>query len=133
MNTRASVEVIIKGKSYTLGFPNVGETIEIESLKTFLTKGRYSLMALSPMTTMIDALNLVDSISYLAPLIGNDLLIAYNKQHVNGLMELEVDEIEELVSEYLLKYEPFYESIVKRKDRATATSEKKAKKNAKEK
>jgi hypothetical protein len=57
-------KIVFKGGQYTIKFPNVGQTIDIESLKQALTNNRYGAMAMSNVRSMVIALDLVDAISF---------------------------------------------------------------------
>ncbi len=69
-------KIVWKGSQYTVKFPNVGQTIDIESLKQALTTNRYGAMAMSNVRSMVVALDLVDAISFIqvmCPEIGRTL------------------------------------------------------------
>lgn len=69
-----------KGAAHTVKFPNVGQIIEIESLKQALTLNRYGAMAVSGVRSAATALDLVDAISFfqvMCPEIGKSLPNSY--------------------------------------------------------
>lgn len=53
-----------RGEKIVVSFPNVGQIIDMESLKQALTSNRYSSMSASGMKSMYFALDLVDSIVF---------------------------------------------------------------------
>ena len=50
---------------FIANFPNVGQLIDMESLKQALTNNRYGVMAQSGVASMYDALDMVDAIAFL--------------------------------------------------------------------
>lgn len=56
---------LIGKRQFTVEFPNVGQLIDIESLKQALTNNRYGAMASSGVASMYEALDFVDAISFL--------------------------------------------------------------------
>lgn len=123
-----SVKITLKGKTFNASFPNIGQEIQIEGSKLTLTEGKYPIMALAPMATTKRALDIADAVAYFAALFGDELFALYGVSDIKNFMELNRYDIDEMVNEYLTKYEPFYEGIIKRTDRKTRTQEKKEKK-----
>lgn len=54
-----------KGEEYVVKcrMPLIGDSIALESTKSFMTRGQYSLMASSNVLSQIEAVNLVDAIA----------------------------------------------------------------------
>ena len=99
-----------RGETVTVRFPNVGQLIDIESLKQLYTGGRYAIMAASNLKSMGYALDLVDSIVFfqvLCPKIkkvaGVDNLINISTELGNELIEVYKKEI----------YAPWYSDVLK--------------------
>lgn len=70
--------ITVGDKSYTVNYPNVGEILQIESLKLLYSNNTYGALVKSGHTTANDLLNLVDAMSYfsvLAPEMIKDLKI----------------------------------------------------------
>lgn len=119
---KPTVEVTLKGNNFKIGYPTIGEYIEIEGLKQAITKGRYAVMALSPMSTARKSLDLVDAISFLSVLIGEPLFKMYKVNAVNEMLNISMQDAEDLLVAYGI-YEAFYESISPRTDRETKTQQ----------
>jgi hypothetical protein len=66
---QTTTTVKIDGEVYDVGYPNVGQQLEIENLKNVFTKGRYAQIASTNSKTGIQLLDLVDAISYFSVLI----------------------------------------------------------------
>ena len=68
-----SKKFTIGKKSFVVEFPNVGQILDIESMKQALTNNRYGIMAKSDIKSMYYALDVVDAVSFLtvvAPEVG---------------------------------------------------------------
>lgn len=61
-------EIIVtyNGKKFSISFPNVGQMIDIESLKNALTAGKYGAFAASGIKSMYFILDVVDAIAFLS-------------------------------------------------------------------
>lgn len=101
-----SVAVNIKGNDYELPFPNTGEFIDIQSLKSKIANENYGSLYHS-----------VDEKSGYARLLC-DMIATYNvllpslKADINvpSILGLSMIESKILLDEYLEKYVPFFES-----------------------
>ena len=58
-----SLKLKIAGKDYMVKFPNVGQTLDIESLKSALTNGTYGDLVKMQTKTANDALDLADTLA----------------------------------------------------------------------
>lgn len=70
--------ITVLGKKYTVNYPNVGQILEIESLKLLYSNNTYGALVKSGHTTASDLLNLIDAMSYfsvLAPDLIKDMKI----------------------------------------------------------
>ena len=114
---RPTTNIVCRDKKFEIGIPNIGEYIQIESLKQALTQGRYALMAFGALETSEKALDLVDSIVYFTVLAGKSFLETYGVKSHEDLLNLPITECEELTYQYKEVYAPFYNSIVSNKDR----------------
>jgi len=112
-----SVKIKCKGKSFKIGVPNIGEYIQIESLKQAVTNGRYAIMAYGGLESSEKALDLVDAVIYFSVLGGDEFLKTYNAKDHTELLAMPINDSEELIGQYKDVYAPFYNTIVVRKDR----------------
>lgn len=69
MQYQEKFKVRIDGIEYLLGYPNVGQQLEIESLKNILSAGNYADYARSGNKTALQLLDLIDAVSYFYVLI----------------------------------------------------------------
>ena len=100
-------EIKIKGKNYTVNFPNVEQLMEIEAIKMSLTNNKYVDYSMSVLKTHIYLLDMADAISYLSVLIPelkDDLQIKNWKQADPG-------KLKELISAYKNQFIPWYKDI----------------------
>jgi hypothetical protein len=101
--------VEFKGEKVTVPFPNVGQMIDMESLKQALTNGQYGIMAASGVRSMNFALDLVDAIVFLqimCPAIAT-------KRKIENYTSIPVNESKEIVDLYKKQIWPWYGEILK--------------------
>jgi hypothetical protein len=104
-----SVKVKIDGKEYVVSFPNVGQTLEIESMKMALTANKYPEFALSGLRSNVFVADLTDAIATFFVLIPE---LRANLS-VKSYSELDLLAGAKLVSAYMDDYYPFYQEIMK--------------------
>lgn len=95
-------------KNFIAKFPNVGQMIDIESLKQALTSNRYGVMSASGVKSMYMVLDLVDAIAFFqvcVPSVGKFFDI---KNYAN----LQLDEIRDIVEAYILQIKPWFDDLV---------------------
>lgn len=107
--------MIERKKKFTIGkhsfvadFPNVGQIIDIESLKQALTSNRYGQMAMSGIESQYFALDIVDAISFYqvcAPAVAN----AYN---ISNYAELSYEDAKEIIEAYQKQIRPWYAEVM---------------------
>jgi len=98
-----------KGEKIIVKFPNVGQLIDMESMKQALTNNRYGAMAASGAKSMYLALDLVDAISFL------QIMCPKIKRMLGGISYTEMSPIgaKELVSLYKEEILPWYSDVSK--------------------
>jgi len=104
---------VFRGIAFTVKFPNVGQTIDMESLKQALTNGNYGLMVASNIGTMNHALDLVDTVVFFqvcCPQVKNAFGDDLPK---GGLIELSIDACKDLVKCYREEVFPWYNSTLR--------------------
>lgn len=94
----------IGGKQFIAKFPNVGQIIDIDSLKQALSGNRYGSMAASGLTSAYYALDLIDAISFYQ-VVCPEVARYYN---IRNYTELELDKIEELLTAWKEQIQPWY-------------------------
>ena len=114
--------VKIDENSYPVTFPNVGQMMDIESMKYALTGNRYKEMALSTVRSTLYVLDLVDAIatfSVMIPDLIKDLTI-------NNLLDMNPLESKKIVSAHKKYYKEFYKPLL---DAALSEEEEELKSN----
>lgn len=105
-------EIKIKGKSYMVHFPNVGEMLDIEKFKFAFSKGEYVNLAISPLKIHLFSLDLIDAISFfsvLIPELKNDLNVSdWNKIDKELMKEL----VKVFNTQFLPWYKPLYDELL---------------------
>lgn len=105
-----SKKITIKENSYELKFPTVGQLIDIEILKSSLSKGNYSNLLSNANVFSLAALDMIDAEAYLTVLIGKEL-----KKHLNidSFSELSLEDGNIVRKVYKEQVLPFVEEILK--------------------
>ena len=99
-----SKKITIGKKSFVVEFPNVGQILDIESMKQALTNNRYGIMAKSDIKSMYYALDVVDAVSFLtvvAPEVGKYF-------NVGNYLPLSPEKVQEFVDVYQKDIYPWY-------------------------
>lgn len=99
-----SKKITIGKKSFVVEFPNVGQILDIESMKQALTNNRYGIMAKSDIKSMYYALDVVDAVSFLtvvAPEVGKYF-------NVGNYLSLSPEKVQEFVDVYQKDIYPWY-------------------------
>lgn len=65
---QTETQVKIGNKNYTFQYPNVGQTLDIESKKSLLSGGTYRELIKSGHKTAVELLNLIDGVAYFSTL-----------------------------------------------------------------
>lgn len=102
-------------KSFNANFPNVGQIIDMESLKQALSGNRYGAMSASGVKTMYDALDLIDAIAFFK-ICTPTVLVMFD---IEDVINKPLDEFRELRKVYLSTIRPWYEKTLKQLNEAT--------------
>lgn len=94
----------IGNKSFIANFPNVGQIIDLESMKQALTNSRYGQMAASGVASMYYALDLVDAIAFYHVVIP-EVAKYYD---IKNYASMEVDKIKDLLDAYQKDIRPWF-------------------------
>lgn len=103
-----SKKVTIGEKSFVVNFPNVGQMIDIESMKQSLTGNRYGSMASSGIASMYMALDVVDTIAFLTICVP-DIAKYYD---IQDYTMLPADKMNQYVKLYKDEILPWYNKIL---------------------
>jgi hypothetical protein len=102
-----SKKIKISGKDHIVTFPNVGQTIDIESLKSALTNGQYGDFVNMGTNYSNNALDLVDALATFS------ILIPELKEELNVKTYLEMDQFvaKKYVNAYKKQFFPWFKEI----------------------
>lgn len=100
-----------RGTKYPVRFPNVGEMLDIESLKTAYSGGRYGVMVASGVRSMNLALDMIDAMAFIEVKLPQ-IKAAINLPKGKTLMEMGVRQANELVMWYKAEIAPWYNQIM---------------------
>lgn len=106
------ITVEYNGKKFQVKFPNVGQLIDIESLKNALTGGKYGNFAASGIKSMYFVLDMVDTIAFLTvmcPKIKN--IVEENGEEFTDYTTLNPETMKGLVKLYKEQILPWYTKI----------------------
>lgn len=102
-----SIKITIDNQEYIIKFPNVGQILDIESMKTALSSGRYNELVKMNTKSSNWALDIIDSIATFSILIPQ----LREKLNVDSYTELDQFEAKKIVKPYIKTYYPFYKEI----------------------
>lgn len=106
IQTQKSINIL--GNDYIVKFPNVGQLMDIESMKVALTNNNYTDMAFSGLKVHVFQLDLADAISYLGTL-APDLL---KNLEIKNWRELDALRAKKLVDVYKKEFIPWFKPIL---------------------
>lgn len=95
-------------KHFSVTFPNVGQIIDMESLKQGLSSNRYGQMAASGIASNYYALDLIDMIAFYK-ILCPEVTRAYN---IENYADLEMEVANELLEPFKKELQPWYISTL---------------------
>lgn len=103
------------GKRFTVKeFPTVGQLMEIDSLKSTLSKGQYHIMVKSNLKSTLFALSLIDAVATFSVLLGGEF-----HKHISNLIgegktvyDLPGGNAKELANAYDKVFMPWYKGFL---------------------
>lgn len=101
-------KIVIDGKGFVVNFPNVGQIIDLESLKQALTNNRYGAMAASGIASMYYALDMVDAIAFFQVCVPN----VGKYYNIRNYTSIDPNEIRELMNVYKNDIKPWFDEIM---------------------
>lgn len=96
------------GEKVTVTFPNVGQMIDLESLKQSLTGNKYGAMAASGVRSAFYALDMVDALAFFEVLCPR----IRRMMQVKNLAELSPERMKIVVDAYKEHVQPWYNSLL---------------------
>lgn len=95
-------------KTFIAKFPNIGQIIDLESLKQALTNNRYGQMVASGVASMYYALDLVDAIAFYQ-IVVPDVAKYFD---IRNYASLSVDKSKALVDAYQNQIKPWFDETL---------------------
>lgn len=98
----------IGNKTFVVNFPNVGQLIDLESLRLALSGNRYGNMIASGVASMYNALDIIDAISFFqicAPEVGKHF-------NIENYMEMQIDELSDIMKAWRNEIQPWYNGVL---------------------
>lgn len=112
MKQLSEVKVVeFRGTKLNVKFPNVGEMIDIENLKTAYSGGRYGVMLASGVKSMIYAVDVIDAMAFIEiklKAVRNMLSVPEGQ----SLMSVDSALASELTAWYKQQIAPWYNSLM---------------------
>lgn len=98
----------IGDKTFIVNFPNVGQLIDLESLKQALTNNRYGVMAASGVASMYYVLDIVDAVAFFQVCVP-DVAKYYN---VKNYTSLSPENVKDFVDAYQNQIKPWFDKTM---------------------
>lgn len=96
------------GEKITVNFPNVGQMIDMESLKQSLTGNKYGAMSASGVKSMFYALDMVDALAFFEVMYPKVKRIL----GVKSFTEMNPEEMKPLIEAYKEHVVPWYDKLL---------------------
>lgn len=107
-------EVVINynDKKFTIKFPNVGQMIDIESMKNALTGGKYGSFAASGIKSMYFVLDIVDTIAFLTVMCPKLRNFVTEEEDNIDYTQMKPETVKTLIDIYKKDILPWYSKIL---------------------
>ena len=106
------ITINYSGKKFPIKFPNVGQMIDIESLKNALTGGKYSSFAASGIKSMYFILDMVDTIAFLSVMCPKLRNFITEEEDNIDYTQMKPESVKELVNIYKKDILPWYSQML---------------------
>lgn len=114
------ITVTYNGNKFQVKFPNVGQMIDIESLKNGLTGGKYGSFAASGVKSMYFILDMVDTIAFLTVMCPKlKKAVMDEEDEDKDFMKMKPETLKELIGVYKKQILPWYSKIIQQLYNAT--------------
>ena len=106
------IAINYNGKKFTVKFPNVGQIMDIESLKVALTGGKYGTFAASGIKSMYFVLDMVDAISFFSVMCPRLKNFITEEEIDVDYTQMNPQSIKPLIDIYKKEVMPWYNKIM---------------------
>lgn len=107
------ITISYNDKKFQVKFPNVGQMIDIESLKNSLTMGKYGQFAASGVKSMYFILDVVDTIAFMTVMCPKLKNFITDEDSDKDYTQMKPETVKELVMVYKKQILPWYSNILK--------------------
>lgn len=107
------ITISYNDKKFQVKFPNVGQMIDIESLKNSLTMGKYGQFAASGVKSMYFILDVVDTIAFMTVMCPKLKNFITDEDSDKDYTQMKPEIVKELVMVYKKQILPWYSNILK--------------------
>lgn len=106
------ITISYNDKKFQVKFPNVGQLIDIESLKNALTGGKYGSFAASGVKSMYFILDIVDTIAFLTVMCPKLKNFITKEEDGIDYTQMKPETVKTLVTVYKEQILPWYSKIM---------------------
>lgn len=106
------ITITYNDKKFQVKFPNVGQMIDIESLKNGLTGGKYGSFAASGVKSMYFVLDMVDTIAFMTVMCPKLKNFISEEGEETDFMKMKPETLKTLVNVYKEQILPWYSKII---------------------
>lgn len=106
------ITISYSNKKFQVKFPNVGQLIDIESLKNALTGGKYGSFAASGVKSMYFILDIVDTIAFLTVMCPKLKNFITEEEDGIDYTQMKPETVKTLVTVYKEQILPWYSKIM---------------------
>lgn len=106
------INISYNDKKFQVKFPNVGQLIDIESLKNALTGGKYGSFAASGVKSMYFILDIVDTIAFLTVMCPKLKNFITEEEDGIDYTQMKPETVKTLVTVYKEQILPWYSKIM---------------------
>lgn len=106
------IAISYNDKKFQVKFPNVGQLIDIESLKNALTGGKYGSFAASGVKSMYFILDIVDTIAFLTVMCPKLKNFITEEEDGIDYTQMKPETVKTLVTVYKEQILPWYSKIM---------------------
>lgn len=107
------ITISYNDKKFQVKFPNVGQLIDIESLKNALTGGKYGSFAASGVKSMYFILDIVDTIAFLTVMCPKLKNFITEEEDGIDYTQMKPETVKTLVTVYKEQILPWYSKIMR--------------------
>lgn len=106
------IAINFNGKKFIIKYPNVGQLMDIESLKVALTGGKYGTFAASGIKSMYFVLDMVDAIAFMSVMCPRLKNFITEEDETTDYTQMNPESVKPIVDIYKNQVLPWYNKIM---------------------